>query len=498
MELTRGSGVLMHITSFPSPYGIGDLGPEAYRFIDRLADAKQKYWQLLPLNPTDPAYGNSPYLSSSAFALNPLLISPERLMDEGLLSAVDFTDAPPAEGAIDYPAVTDYKRAILAKAFARWRGSADADYARFCQDQSAWLDDFALFIALKGHFPGLMWSEWPLDLRDRQPDALRDMRKRLAEPIEFEKFLQFQVQKQWFALKHHCAERGVTIIGDLPIYVDFGSSDVWSHPDRFKLDEKREPYVVSGVPPDYFSATGQLWGNPIYDWEALARDGFAWWLNRMRQNLRLFDIVRIDHFRGLIAYWEVPAEEETAINGRWVDVPTYPFFDRLIAEIPHLNVIAEDLGVITPDVKEALQKFGLPGMKVLLFAFSGNPAENPYMPYHYEANCIVYTGTHDNNTTRGWYLHEATDEERYHLAQFLGRPVDSAQVHWDLIGVALSSPANVAIVPLQDLLGIDERGRMNVPGTNRGNWTWRLTPDEMDESVFHRLAELTVRYNRQG
>ncbi|HNW60417.1 MAG TPA: 4-alpha-glucanotransferase [bacterium] len=497
MELTRGSGVLMHVTSLPSPHGIGDLGPEAFAFIDRLAAAKQRYWQLLPLNPTDPAYGNSPYLSSSAFALNSLLISPEVFVQEGLLTAADLAEAvPPAPGPIDYPTVTDYKRALFIRAFERWRVTEDRAYDRFCQDQAAWLDDFALFIALKGHFPGLMWSEWPVDLRDRQPAALREMRETLAGAIYFEKFLQFQVQKQWFALKRHCAARGVTIIGDLPIYVDFGSSDVWSHPDRFKLDEKREPYVVSGVPPDYFSATGQLWGNPIYDWDALARDGFAWWLNRMRQNLRLFDIVRIDHFRGLVAYWEVPAEEETAINGRWVHVPTYPFFERLVAEIPHLNVIAEDLGVITPDVKEALQKFRLPGMKVLLFAFSGNPEENPYMPWRYEPNCIVYTGTHDNNTTRGWYLTDATPEEKWHMEQFLGHPVSSESVHWDLIGVAMSSPANVAIVPLQDLLGIDGSGRMNVPGTNQGNWQWRLGEGEIDPAPFARLAEQTLRYNR--
>lgn len=497
MELTRGSGVLMHITSLYSPHGIGDLGPEAFAFIDRLAAARQRYWQLLPLNPTDPAYGNSPYLSSSAFALNSLLISPEVLLEEGLLTAADLAELnPPPPGPIDYPAVTEYKRALFTRAFDRWRRSPDPDFDRFSLEQNAWLEDFALFIALKGHFPGQMWSEWPVELRDRHPDALREMRQTLAEAIHFEKFLQFVVQKQWFALKRHCASRGITIIGDLPIYVDFGSSDVWSHPDRFKLDENREPYVVSGVPPDYFSATGQLWGNPIYDWEALAKDGFAWWLSRMRQNLRLFDIVRIDHFRGLIAYWEVPAEEETAINGRWVTVPTYPFFERLVAEIPNLNVIAEDLGVITEDVKEALRRFRLPGMKVLLFAFSGNPAENPYMPWRYEPNCIVYTGTHDNNTTRGWFLTDATDEEKQHLEQFLGRPVNSDSVHWDLIGVALSSPANVAILPLQDLLGIDGQGRMNVPGTNQDNWMWRLAQGECDPAAFDRLAELTSRYNR--
>ena len=497
MELTRGSGVLMHVTSLPSSHGIGDLGPEAYRFIDRLADARQKYWQLLPLNPTDPAYGNSPYLSSSAFALNSLLISPEVLIENGLLERADLQGlTPPPEGPIDYPAVSAYKREIFHRAFARWRITSDGDYEHFCRENAAWLNDFALFIALKNHFPGLMWSEWPVQLRDRHPAALLEMRETLAEAIFFEKFLQYEVQKQWFALKHHCSKRGVTIIGDLPIYVDFGSSDVWSHPDRFKLDENREPYVVSGVPPDYFSATGQLWGNPIYDWDALARDGFAWWLSRMQQNLRLFDIVRIDHFRGLVAYWEVPAEEETAINGRWVQVPTYPFFDRLIAEIPHLNVIAEDLGVITSDVKAALKQFRLPGMKVLLFAFSGNPTENPYMPWRYEPNCIVYTGTHDNNTTLGWYRMDATEEEKRHLTEFLGRSVDETSVCWEMIGIAMSSPANVAIVPLQDMLCIDERGRMNLPGTNSGNWVWRLGQGEIKSDAFTRLAELTMRYHR--
>ena len=497
MELTRGSGVLMHVSSFPSPHGIGDLGQEAYNFVDLLAESKQKYWQILPLNPTDPAYGNSPYLSSSAFALNSLLISPERLVEEGMLTPADFAGlTPPPEGPIDYPAVTGYKRALFARAFARWRTAPDPGFDRFCADQAAWLEDFSLFIALKGHFPGESWSEWPVELRDRYPQALAAMRTQLAEAILFEKFLQYVVQKQWFDLKRHCASRGITIIGDLPIYVDFGSSDVWSHPDRFKLDENREPYVVSGVPPDYFSATGQLWGNPIYDWEALAKDGFAWWLNRMRQNLRLFDIVRIDHFRGLIAYWEVPAEEETAINGRWVTVPTYPFFERLVAGIPNLNVIAEDLGVITDDVKQALQHFGLPGMKVLLFAFSGNPSENPYMPWRYEPNCIVYTGTHDNNTAIGWWRLDATEEEKRHLQEYLGHAVDESTVHWELIQVALSSPARVAIIPLQDLLGVDERGRMNVPGTSVDNWQWQLNRGGMDTACFARLAELTALNNR--
>lgn len=497
MELTRGSGVLMHVTSFPSPHGIGDLGQEAYRFIDCLAQTRQKYWQLLPLNPTDPAYGNSPYLSSSAFALNSLLLSPEKLLEMGLLEAGDFTGlTPPGEGNVDYPAVTAYKRALFYKAFARWRQQSDDQYDHFCAENAVWLEDFSLFIALKDNFPGQSWSEWPVALRDREPAALQAKRQELAEAIAFEKFLQYQVEKQWFALKQHCADRGITIIGDLPIYVDYGSSDVWCHPDRFKLDEKREPYVVSGVPPDYFSATGQLWGNPIYDWEALAQDQFAWWVDRMRQNLRLFDIVRIDHFRGLIAYWEVPAEEETAINGRWVQVPTYPFFEQLFAKIPKLNVIAEDLGVITDDVKEALARFRLPGMKVLLFAFSGNPAENPYMPYRYEPNCIVYTGTHDNNTTCGWYATDATEEEKRHLAEFLGRPVREDQVHWEMINVAQSSPANVAIVPLQDLYGIDGRGRMNLPGTSVGNWVWRVAPGVMDDAAFARLGEMTVRYNR--
>ncbi len=497
MNLNRGSGILLHVTSLPSPHGIGDLGPQAYAFADVLESAQQKYWQILPLNPTESIHGNSPYLSPSAFALNPLLISPERLQREGWLTAVELTSPPDFDpNQVDFSSVRDYKMDLFQKAFDRWRQAADARFDTFFRDQEFWLRDYALFMALRRQYEGRNWVEWPEKLRDRDRDALEQKENELADFILFVYFLQYMAHKQWHALKTTCNEKGIKIIGDLPIYVEFGGADVWTHPEFFRLDQTKRPYVVAGVPPDYFSKTGQRWGNPIYDWKRLQQDNFSWWTARLTRNLKLFDLVRIDHFRGLVAYWEVPAEEETAINGKWVDVPTEQLMNALQTSCPDFNVIAEDLGLITDDVREAMRHYKLPGMKVLQFAFGENLETNPYLPHNYDQNCIVYTGTHDNNTTVGWYRNDSSDTERWNLGVYFQRQVTEDNVVPILMEAAISSRAGVSIFPLQDVLELGEDARMNIPGTGNGNWQWRYTLDMMDSEKFDRLKVWTRQYDR--
>jgi 4-alpha-glucanotransferase len=497
MNLDRGSGILLHITSLPSSFGIGDIGPEAYHFVDQLARARQKYWQILPLNPTDLFFHNSPYSSLSAFAVNPLIISPELLVTDGLLSAQAIVSPPFQDSNIvDYAAAQKYKMNLLEKAFHNWQADADENYAAFENEQAFWLDDFALLMVLKEKFDGQLWLAWPAALRDRDPAAIAEKRSQYADAIRFVKFQQYIVNKQWKALKTYCADKDVKIIGDLPIYIEYGGVDVWCSPEYFKLDENKRPYVVAGVPPDYFSKTGQRWGNPIYNWIKLKEHHFSWWIDRLRQNLKLFDIVRIDHFRGLVAYWEVPAEEETAIRGEWVEVPTDEFIIALKKACPNFNVIAEDLGLITDEIKEALERHELPGMKVLQFAFSDDLETNPFLPHNYHANCIVYTGTHDNNTTLGWYRNEAGDIEKWNLGTYFHKEINEHNIVAHFIELALASRANVAIVPAQDLLGLDESGRLNTPGTTCGNWQWRLRKDQLNAEQLSRLAELTLRYDR--
>lgn len=496
MHLERGSGILLHISSLPSPFGIGDLGPSAWQFVDQLETAHQKYWQILPLNPTDTIYGNSPYLSVSAFAMNPLLISPELLVRDGLLDRAEIAKPPefPAD-KVDFAAVKTYKMPLLQKAFLRWDSSRDQQFAGFLQEQAGWLEDFALFIALKETQAGKNWHEWPVALRDREPSALTKKTKELAREILFVQFQQYLIQNQWRNLKNYCADKGIQIIGDLPIYIEYGSVDLWCNPDYFKLDEQKQPYVVAGVPPDYFSATGQRWGNPIYNWQKLQEDHFSWWAARLSRNLRLFDIVRIDHFRGLVAYWEIPAAEQTAIHGEWITVPTDAFMTALQKACPQFNVIAEDLGLITDDVKEIIERYQLPGMKVLQFAFD-NLETNTYLPHHYPENCIVYTGTHDNNTTLAWYLKDATGAEKWNLGVYCKKEITAENVNWNLIELALSSSANVAIIPAQDILQLDGSARMNKPGTKFGNWEWRLKMNQLDLPSLNRLAELTSKVGR--
>lgn len=494
----RASGILLHITSLPSRFGIGDMGPQAYRFAEFLERTQQGFWQILPLNPTEEFHHHSPYHTTGAFACNPLLASPEMLAEEGLLERNEI-ESPPnfPVGQVDYPLVLAYKRESFLKAFQRFlKREKSPQYEKFCSESAHWLDSFALFMAVKHEYHGDAWSKWPPEIRDRHPEALRSISKELAQRIEMEKFLQFISFNQWLSLKNRCNERGIQIIGDMPIYVDYDSADVWTHPELFKLDERKHPVVVAGVPPDYFSATGQLWGNPIYRWDVLKQTGYDWWIRRIAHSLRLYDFVRIDHFRGLVAFWEVPASETTAIHGKWVEAPAMDFLKTLMEKFPHPPIIAEDLGTITPDVREVMSRFGLPGMKLLLFAFGDDLPTNPYIPHNYEPNYVAYTGTHDNNTVRGWFEKNATPEEKARLFRYLGREVPADQVHWELIRLLMMSVANLVVIPMQDLLGLGQEARMNLPATEEGNWRWRLSFNYLSGELEDRLSEITRIYGR--
>ncbi|HVN23432.1 MAG TPA: 4-alpha-glucanotransferase [Syntrophorhabdales bacterium] len=494
----RGSGILLHITSLPSPLGVGDLGPSAYRFVDFLVESGQSYWQVLPLVPTMPVHLNSPYAGTSAFAGNTLLISPELLVHEGLLEAADLQSAPHfPEDRVDYAAVHDYKGSLWQRAYERFKtATPDAAWTRFCTEEAWWLEGFALFTAIRNHFTGRAWSHWPEGLRDRQHDALRDIQHTLSGQIEMEKFLQYLFFKQWLELKKYCNEKGVQIIGDIPIYVNGDSADVWVYPHLFKLDEKKEPWVVAGVPPDYFSKTGQRWGNPIYDWQALKDSGYWWWGRRIAASLKTADFVRVDHFRGFVGYWEVPATEETAVNGRWAEAPAMDFFTQLSRKFPYLPIIAEDLGVITPDVREVMNHFEFPGMKILLFAFGQDMPHNPYIPHNLPKNCVAYTGTHDNNTTRGWFQGEASLDDKQRLFRYLGREISEEEASWELIQLLMRSAANTVILPLQDVLNLGAEARMNTPSTKKGNWLWRSASDHLTHDIATRLREMTHTYAR--
>lgn len=499
MFRSRGSGILLHITSLPSRYGIGDLGRGAREFVDFLVGCGCSFWQILPLNPTATSHGNSPYSSFSAFAGNPLLISPDLLVENGYLSQEELRDYPTcSDESVDYELVAKAKRRMLEGAFNAIRESlgGSAEFRAFCTHHEHWLDDYALFVALKEHFGGASWAGWPSQVRDRDRYVLMDLSERLNDRILREKFFQFLFFSQWASLKAYCKRRNIQIIGDIPVYVTHDSADVWANRRAFKLDDAGNPLFVSGVPPDYFSATGQLWGNPVYNWEALREVRYDWWIRRFEHNLSTFDIFRIDHFRGFVAYWEVDASEMTALNGRWVEAPVDDFFRTLFRHFPQLPVIAEDLGFITPDVREKMQVLGLPGMRVLLFAFGGDLAFHPYVPHNYIRNCVAYTGTHDNNTIRGWFRGEASKEERDRFFAYVGREVPEGEIHWEMVRVLMASVANVVIVPVQDVLGLPESGRMNLPSSPAGNWCWRLLPNELTESVRLKMHEFNVIYGR--
>ncbi|RJR18448.1 MAG: 4-alpha-glucanotransferase [Desulfobacteraceae bacterium] len=494
----RASGILLHITSLPSRYGIGDMGPEAYRFVDFLEASGQKLWQILPLNPTDTELGNSPYHSTSAFAINPLAISPDLLLREGLIEDRDLeTPLSGREDSVDYPWAERLKKRILSKAFERFkaRGRSQA-FSDFIHRNEFWLKDFALFQGLKEKFEGRVWSEWPGEYRDRDTSAVREAMEELSDSVERLMFFQFLAFSQWERLRDYCRKRGVELIGDVTIYVNYDSADVWTHPEIFKLDKNKCPIMVAGVPPDYFSETGQLWGNPLYRWHVLRERNYDWWLQRIGHNLSLYDRIRIDHFRGFVAYWEVKAGEKSAINGRWIEAPAVDFFNHLAARFPDAPIIAEDLGVITPDVTDVMRQFGYPGMRLLIFAFGGDVYGNPYLPHNMERNCIVYTGTHDNNTIRGWFQEEITPVEKMHLLRYIGRDVAPQEIHWEMIRMAMMSVADTAIFPMQDLLGLGSEARMNRPSKPKGNWQWRVTGDGLNPALAERLRDMTEIYGR--
>ncbi len=494
----RASGILLHISSLPSRLGIGDMGPWAYRFADFLEETKQSYWQIIPLTPPNP-YHYSPYHSPSAFAGNPLLISPEILVQEGLLDDSDVESAPsfPVD-RVDFPAVMKFKDQLLEKAFERFSARSDqtTDLVHFCLANQRWLDDYALFNALSKRFQGKLWSEWPEELRDRRADTLERWSEDLSEAIKKERFIQYLFFKQWYALKAYCNRKRIQIIGDLPVYVDYSSADVWTHPEFFKLDPMKKPYVVAGVPPDYFSPTGQLWGHPIYDWDALEKAGYSWWVDRIEHNVAQCDLLRIDHFRGFMGYWEVPASEKTALNGKWVEGPGRDFFETVSRRFPRLPIIAEDLGVITPDVREVICEFGFPGMKLLLFAFGKDCPTNPYAPHNIPRNCIVFTGTHDNNTVKGWFRHEATPGDKKRFFGYMGREIGEDDIHWEMCRLAMMTRADTVILPMQDILGLGQEARMNLPSQKEGNWMWRLLPDLLTPEIARELRLLTEIYGR--
>jgi 4-alpha-glucanotransferase len=496
MLLPRCSGVLLHPTALPGPHGIGSVGAEARAFVDFLATAGQHIWQMLPLGPT--GLGDSPYNALSTFAGNPLLIDLPTLVAWGDLEPADLEEEPPSAGPVDFPAVHRFKEPRLARAAANFLARADRqrreELARFCAEQSGWLDDHALFMALRSHFHGTSWQQWPAPLRHRDPATLATWRGRLSEAITVEQYRQYCFFTQWAALKDYANRQGVRLFGDLPIFVALDSADVWARQHLFRLDPGGHPTVVAGVPPDYFSDTGQLWGNPLYLWQAHLADGFAWWRRRLQTELQRTDLVRIDHFRGLEACWAIPAHATTAVDGQWEKSPGAELCQAFQSVAPELPIVAEDLGVITPEVEALRRRFGFPGMKILQFAFDSGP-DNPYLPHNYdEGNCVVYTGTHDNATTRGWW-ESLTATQRARVATYLGK--HPPEIPWDLIRLGMASTAGLCIIPCQDLLGLGDEARFNRPGKAAGNWRWRLEPGQLTPELAGRLRDLAQLYSRR-
>ncbi|MBX9688586.1 MAG: 4-alpha-glucanotransferase [Candidatus Obscuribacterales bacterium] len=508
MKFPRCSGVLLHPTSLPGPYGIGDLGAEAYQFVDFLADSGQHLWQLLPLTPT--GFGDSPYQCFSAFAGNPLLISPEKLVEQGLLNEKDLQPLPRfSVEKVNFGKVIEYKKKLLLQAFENFKSTTEtalrADFLAFCHRMAGWLEDYALFRVLKEEHGGEPWNRWEKALSHRDKNTLTEAKDRLSDQLEAEKFFQYLFFKQWYALREYCHSKKVSIIGDTPIFVAYDSADVWEHPELFKLNQDGEPTVIAGVPPDYFSATGQLWGNPLYDWEEMSKDGYKWWIDRFKAMLDVVDIVRIDHFRGFAACWEIPFGDKTAQRGRWVEVPGREFFTALKKELGEVPIIVEDLGVITPDVEALRDDFGFPGMRVLQMGF-GTDSCNIDLPHNHVRNAVVYTGTHDNDTAVGWFNSKAgagstrdasqiTVERERCMRYFKS---NGKEIHWDFIEAAYSSVCDLAIIPLQDILGLGSRSRMNLPASTEGNWCWRFKSDNLSPELSGRLKNLIEFYGRDN
>lgn len=495
MKLERSAGIILHPTSLPGPDGIGDLGPTAYSWVQFLNESGCHLWEILPLGPT--GYGDSPYQCFSAFAGNIYLISPILLVDSGILDEKDLSDRPDLpDEYVRYGEVIKWKTLLLDRAFSKLGTGSfpeiTADYRIFCKKNVEWLDDFALFMAIKESFGGVSWENWPVGLRQRDETDLINFVKTHVREIEKHKFRQYLFFKQWYDLKAYAKKKEVSIIGDIPIFVSYDSADVWSHPELFHLDAQGKPSVVAGVPPDYFSPTGQLWGNPLYDWDAHLKQNYQWWKDRLRSSFDLYDFIRLDHFRGFAGYWEVSYGMPTAEVGNWIKGPGIPFFENLRGTLGELPIIAEDLGVITPDVVQLRDNLGFPGMKIFQFAFSSDPSD-PFLPHKYPEGCIAYTGTHDNDTALGWY-NSAPEEERDFIRRYLAR--SGEDISWDMIRAVWSSVAVFALAPLQDVLKLDSEARMNFPGKPYGNWTWRFTPSMLTEQVRQRLYEVNYLYER--
>ncbi len=494
--LKRSSGLLLHPTSLPGGFGIGELNSLAYRWVDFLVDAKQSIWQILPLAPT--GYGNSPYSTASVFAGNPLLLDLKRIAHEGFIDFSALENAPNFTfDHVDFEAVINWKMPLLLDSYHQFREKATPEaqdsFRKFCQNHNGiWLNDFATFMAFKNHFDGKAWNEWPTPLRRFNPRAVKNMQAELARQIDAHKYLQYQFFKQWMELKAYTNERGVQIMGDIPIYTNFDCAEVWANQDIFLLDDDGNPTEVAGVPPDYFSPTGQLWGNPIYDWKSLKNSGFRWWIERVRMILETVDIVRIDHFRGFESFWAVPFGAKTAEHGEWRKGPGNAFFDALIKALGKIPIVVEDLGFITEAVGKLRDDYHFPGMKILQFAFGGDPNE-PFLPHNYERNCIVYTGSHDNDTTLGWFKN-APEYEQKNCVKYIGGLRDD--ISWEMIRLASASTAVMAIFPVQDVLSLDESARMNTPGKAAGNWSWRLLPDQLGNHHAQKLAALSETYGR--
>ena len=494
----RQSGVLMHISSLPGKYGIGSFGQSAYDFVDFLVRTKQRYWQILPLGTT--SYGDSPYQSFSAFAGNTYFIDFDILIEEGLLNeadvkGADFGDDP---RKVDYAKIFDARRPIMEKAVARFLKAEDlSDYESFVEENAAWLEVFAEYMAIKEHFDNLAWTEWPDEaIRRREAASLASYREKLADKLTYHRVTQYLFFKQWLRLKAYANEHHIEIVGDMPIYVAADSADVWAQPHFFKTDAVGKPTCVAGCPPDEFSETGQLWGNPIYDWEAMDKDGYAWWIERLRESFKIYDIVRIDHFRGFESYWEVPAGSETSASGKWVKGPDYKLFAAVKEALGDLNIIAEDLGFMTDEVIELRERTGFPGMKILQFAFNPDD-ESIDSPHLAPNNSVMYTGTHDNNTVLGWYKDEIDDATRQYMAQYTNRKEYETVPH-AMLRTIFASVSFMAIATMQDLLELDSAARMNYPSTIGGNWTWRMTAEELNPIVEGELYSLTKTYRRMN
>jgi 4-alpha-glucanotransferase len=495
----RMSGVLLHVTSLPSHGGVGDFGPAAYSFVDFLTAAKQRLWQVLPLSPT--GYGSSPYSALSAFAGNPVLVSLERLAQDGWIAGERLQGLPGHDGPADFGAAATRKLPLIEEAAANFLDHANAEararFQNFCNNNSNWLADYAMFNVLRRRFGYASWNDWPAEFAQRKHDAMTAALTEHERELAIEQAIQFLFDEQWCALRAYCKQRDIRILGDAAIFVNYDSADVWTHPELFDLDDQRRMVRVSGVPPDYFSATGQRWGNPLYRWELLKERGFDWWVARVRRALSLYDMIRLDHFRGFEAYWSIGADSETAVNGQWVKAPGHELFQRLTEVFGKLPFIAEDLGLITPEVDELRERFGMPGMRILQFGFSDRGA-HIYLPHQYIPNTVAYTGTHDNNTTLGWWRDGATAEERANVQTYLGPIGQDCEIVDAMMRSAASSVAYLCIFPMQDILHLGSEGRMNTPSEAGGNWTWRYGKDAVDPGIAARLAALMEMSDRDG